>query len=232
MLTKRQLILDEYKTAEDGLWTLARCKITKASQVQTYVQVPGRYAPIDYSTALTDGLPYYGSASLEVVLESSEGTRAERQARIDYLLNRFDGMIAQIVHPDHPNHYHTGRLTITPEYNDLAHCSVKITSKIEPWRYNNEETVVTADLDYSAGAQTITLTNAGKLAVCPMIEIVGQPVQFIYGEYTTTLSKGTYQLPDIFLTTGQHDIQCGATKGVNGETSTVTFRYREAVLAG
>ncbi len=87
-MTKRQLILDGYKTAEDGLFTLTSCKITKASQVQTFVSVPGRFAPLDLSTALTDGQPYYGNASLAAVLESSEGTREERQRRIEQMVNQ------------------------------------------------------------------------------------------------------------------------------------------------
>ena len=56
-MIKRQLILNNYKTAEDGLWTLAACKITKANQMQNFMDVPGRYAPLDLSTALTDGQP-------------------------------------------------------------------------------------------------------------------------------------------------------------------------------
>lgn len=145
-MIKRQLTLDEYKTAEDGLWTLTRCKINKAQQVQNFMDVPGRYAPLDLSTVLTDGLPYYGSAALDVGLESSEGTRAERQKRIDYLVNRFDGMQTRIVHPDHPDQYLVGRVQVVPDYNDLAHCSVSLTAVLEPWFYNADETVAEAVL--------------------------------------------------------------------------------------
>lgn len=350
-MIKRQLILNEYKTAEDGLWTLAACKITKASQVQNFMDVPGRYAPLDLSTALTDGQPYYGSAGLDARLESSEGTRAERQARIDQLVNLLDGEQVRIVHPDHPNSYHIGRVQVVPEYNDLAHCAVSLSAVLEPWRYNNTETVKQASLPstetsenlldipditvsgshpysnllvgdfelpageytfsakykhegglngqisireygsldkyldtallyagkngkaaitftvpegvqgiriylysnitasagdtsvtlsnimvnegptafeyvpyYTAGDQALTLSNEGKLAVLPTVRVTGESVALTWGGQTKSLSAGTYQLPDLYLTPGKHYVVCSG-KG------TVTFTYREAVLA-
>lgn len=145
-MEKRQLILDNYKTAEDGLWTLASCKITKADQVQTFVPVPGRFAPLDLSTVLTDGQPYYGSASLSATLESSEGTREERQQRIEQMVNLLDGYTMQIIHPDHPDRYLVGRVQVTPDYNNLVQARVQVTAVCEPWLYNAAETVAQATL--------------------------------------------------------------------------------------
>lgn len=140
-MDKRQLILNNYKTAEDGLWTLASCKITKAAQVQNFVSVPGRFAPLDLSTVLTDGQPYYGSASLSATLESSEGTREERQQRIEQMVNLLDGYTMQIIHPDHPDRYLVGRAQVTPDYNNLVQARVQVTAVCEPWLYNAAETV-------------------------------------------------------------------------------------------
>lgn len=147
-MQKRQLILDTYKTAEDGQWTLASCKITKAAQVQHFEEVPGRFAPLDLSTILTDGQPYYGSAQLDAVLESSEGTRAERQERITEMVNLLDGRSVKIVHPDHPDGYMVGRVEIRPDFNGLAYSQVTVSAVLEPWRYNAEETRVTASLPH------------------------------------------------------------------------------------
>lgn len=159
-MKKRQLILNEYKTAEDGLFTLASCKITKASQVQSFVSVPGRFAPLDFSTVLTDGQPYYGNASLTAVLESSEGTRAERQARIDYMKNLLDGYTAKIVHPDYPGNYMIGRVQVVPDFNGLSYCSVSVSAVLEPWLYNEAETVVKATLPNEVeGKNLLDLTS-------------------------------------------------------------------------
>ena len=363
-MEKRQLIINGYKTAEAGLWTLASLKITKASQVQTFVSVPGRFAPLDLSTALTDGEPYYGSATLSAVLESSEGTREERQARIAEMINSLDGYLAQIILPDYPGRYMLGRVQFTPEYNNLVHARVSVSAVCDAWLYNSAETVATAALptegegknlldltsiygktttsngvtlscgydggitgsgvatgyayifnkgytlpvgvytlsfsgdgkyigstytirdkdrntlgtytvhfldpkktfnladyptyydivieikrsannselsgtayfqlekgptatDYEPyrpeGAQVLTLVNAGRLAVVPTVQVTGT-VTLTYGQYTQTLSEGTYQLPDLYLTNGKHFVVCSGS-------GTVSFTYREAVLA-
>lgn len=220
-MEKRQLILNNYKTAEDGLWTLASCKITKAAQVQTFVSVPGRFAPLDLSTVLTDGQPYYGSASLSATLESSEGTREERQQRIDQLVNLLDGYTVTITHPDHTNSYMVGRVQVTPDYNDPAHCAVKLTAVCEPWFYNNLETVATVEIEDTE--QEVVLTNAARLAVVPKIDVTGD-VTLSYGSIRRALSSGTYQLPELYLTPGEHRVSCTGS-------GTVAFTYREAVLA-
>ena len=349
-MEKRQLILNEYKTAESGLWTLASCKITKAAQVQTIVSVPGRYTPLDLSTALTDGEPYYDNARLEAVLESSEGTRAERQERIEQMVNLLDGYTVRIVHPDHPANYMMGRVQVTPEYNDLAHCAVRVSAICEPWLYNAAETVKRAsvprevqganlldipdttfsgqaayastllgDFDLPSGSYTISfkykhtgdlrgslsvreygslsnyirevplyantsekvsasftvpegvqgirlylysnitatpgatavtisdvmvtagttalpyepwyplgdallvLTNDGRLAMTPKVDVYGT-VTLVYGAFTQTLSTGSYYLPDLYLKPGAQEV---IVKG----SGTVSFTYREAVLA-
>lgn len=219
-MDKRQLILGDYHTASHS-WTLASCKITKAQQVQTFVDIPGRYAPLDLSTSLTDGQPYYGTALLDARLESSEGARDARTARIDDLVHRIDGKSLHIVHPDHPDHYLVGRVQLQPEYNDLAHCAVLVSATCEPWLYKAEETV-------SSGAVTDNeakhwLSNDGRLVVVPTVEVDGE-VTLVFGENTTTLTTGTYMLPWLELTPGEHSIT------ISGD-GTVTFTYREAVLA-
>lgn len=220
-MSKRQLIINGYKTAEAGLWTLASLKITKASQVQTFVSVPGRFAPLDLSTALTDGEPYYGNAGLEAVLESSEGTREERQARIDEMVNTLDGYLVQIIHPDHPDRYMTGRVQFTTEYNDLVHARVKLTAVCDAWLYSSSETATTKAL--TSTAQTVNLQNSGRLCVVPTIS-VSKEATLAHDGKTWTLSAGTYQLPDLYLTPGTHQVICSGS-------GSVSFTYREAVLA-
>ena len=219
-MDKRQLILGGYHTASNG-WTLASCRITKAQQVQTFVDIPGRYAPLDLSTSLTDGQPYYGTATLDALLESSEGARDARTARIDDLVHRLDGQLLHIVHPDHTDRYLVGRVQLQPEYNDLAHCAVLVSAICEPWLYNEEETVIS--LAATDNKVTHVLPNNGRLVVVPTVEVDGE-VTLVFGENTTTLATGTYMLPWLELTPGSHNIT------ISGD-GTVTFTYREAVLA-
>jgi hypothetical protein len=67
------------------------------------------------------------------------------------------------------------------------------------------------------------LTNNGRLAVTPKVDVYGE-VTLKYNSYTQLLSTGTYYLPDLFLTPGVKEV------GISG-SGTVSFSYREAVLA-
>lgn len=220
-MAKRQLIMNDYKTAEDGLWTLSSLKVTKASQVQTFVSVPGRFSPLDLSTALTDGQPYYGNASLEAVLESSEGTRDERKERIAQMVNLLDGYLVHIIHPDYPGRYMVGRVQLQQSFNDPVHCAVRVSAICEPWSYNSEETV--AEITVPTTEEAFSLTNSGRMAMVPTVKVTNT-VNLEYGAHTWALSAGEYQLPELYLTPGEHEIRCSGS-------GKITFTYREAVLA-
>ena len=227
-MEKRKLIIGEYDTALDGLWTLASWKLTKGEQVQTFVSVPGRVAPLDLSTYLTDGQPYYGNARLEAVLESSEGDRLARKQRVELMVNYLDGQQLQIYLPDDPEHYLVGRVQVYPEYNDMAHCAVRVSAACEPWLYSTEETIVT--LTATDQEQTAYLFNYGRLAVVPTVVVTGE-VRLVYGASSWALSEGEYILPELYLTPGQA-LGRPALHSVNYSGSgDITITYREAVLA-
>lgn len=227
-MSKRQLILGTYKTAEDGLWTLASCKIKKASQVQNFVSVPGRFAPLNLSTALTDGEPYYGNATLEAVLESSEGTRDERQGVIAGLTQILDGREIRIVHPDWPDHYLIGTVQVTKEYNDPAHARVKLTAICEPWFYGVQE--FEEQFLLSDEPEQIMLFNTGQLGVHPKVGVEDElNISTLDGTKSVTLSAGTHYIPWLYLP-GLRNTDALKRFNISG-SGTVTFTYREAVLA-
>ena len=227
MRSKRKLILGEYDTALHGLWTMNSCKITKAQQIQNYIDVPGRYAPLDASTALTDGQPYYGSAHLLAGFESSEGDLAARQSRIDAMRNYLDGRNLQIIHPDHPDQYLIGRVQVEQEYNDLVHCAVTVSAVCEPWFYAAEPTVQTVEL--TDESQDIQLINSGRMAVVPTVVVAGD-VHLECGASAWDLTTGEYVLPDMLLSPGRnYGVAGGLWVSCSGEGA-VTFSYREAVL--
>ena len=90
-MEKRKLIIGTYDTALIGLWTLREWSLSPAELVEEYAAVPGHSGPLDLSTVLTDGEPCYGSRTFSAILESSGGTRLERKARIDQMVNWLDG---------------------------------------------------------------------------------------------------------------------------------------------
>lgn len=224
-MIKRTIKLGDYDTAAHGLWTLAGWDFPEPVQDTNLVAVPGRAkGPLDLSTVLTDGEPSYGARELSIILESSEGDRLARKARISEMVNMLHGRRVDIVLPDDPLHYATGRLAIKTLYNDPAHASVQVTATCEPWLYAVDETVV--QLQATAAAQTIRLRNAGAMAVVPLVEVAaaaGESVNLVYGVFSWALSAGDYKLPDLLLTPGDHVITYSGA-------GTLTITYREAVL--
>lgn len=224
-MKKRTIRLGDYDTAAHGLWTLTAWEFPTPAQDTNLVNVPGRVAgPLDLSTVLTDGEPSYGSRPLTITLESSEGDRLAREARISEMINKLHGRRVDFVLPDHPLHYGTGRLHVEKLYNDMAHASVKVTGTCEPWLYAKDETVVL--LTATDEAQTVRLRNGGAMPVVPLVNIVaedGASVRLVYGAYSWALSAGDYLLPDLLLNPGDYAITYSGA-------GTVTITYREAVL--
>lgn len=226
-MDKRTLTLGAYDTATHN-WTLSACQIIKGAQVQTFISVPGRYAPLDASTALTDGQPYYESAGLEATLECSEGDRDFRQSLIETLVNYVDGRRLNIVHPDHPNHYLVGRIQTNPLYSDTAHCAVQISAVCDPWLYAAEETSV--DVQAASTEQTATLYIRGRMAVVPVVTVADEAVITFRGN-TWALSAGEHILSGLYLTPSEVPGAPAAHELTYTATDIVTFTYREAVLA-
>ena len=223
-MEKRKIIIGSYDTALEGLWTLSAWSLSKAVANEEYAHIPG-HGPLDLSTALTDGEPYYGSREFEAVLESSEGTRLEREERINYMINTLDGWRFNIKLPDDNLHYINGRLRVEKLFNNLVHASVRVSASCDPWRYNNAETVI--GVTAKSTEQTIALINNGRLSVVPTIKVTGGTANLKFtsnGETRTwALSSGEYILADIYLKTGSAPITYSGN-------ATITFTYREAVL--
>ena len=198
-------------------------ELTPAEHRKQFVEVPGRDGELDLSTALTDGEPRYGNRTLTATFERSDGTRLEREAAINTMVNWLDGWRMDIRLPDDDLHYLTGRVHVAKNYNDPAHAAVTVTAVCDPWRYNNHETVRTL----TAGADPVEtrLTNTGRRTVVPTLRITGEgaSVLLVYGAYSWTLGAGVYQLPDLILPQG------GITITYSG-TGEMSFTYREAVL--
>lgn len=224
-MQKRKILIGTYDTALEGLWTLTSWNFSKAVANEEYANVPGHNGPLDLSTVLTDGEPYYGSREFEATLESSEGSRLEREERINHMINQLDGWRFNIILPDDSLHYINGRVRVEKLFNNLAHASVRISATCDPWRYNNAPTVV--GLTASSTEQTVSLINNGRLSVVPTIKVTGGDANLKFtanGESRTwTLGTGEYILADIYLKTGAAPLTYSGN-------ATITLTYREAVL--
>lgn len=221
-MKKRAVFFGTYDTVNDGKWTLTGLVFTDPVYDQNFVKIPGSSVTLDMSTALSDGEPTYSQRTLTALFESSEGDRLARKTRIDAMVNRLDGRRLDIVLPDDPDHYITGRLSVQVLYNDMAHASVQVTAICDPWRYNNIETVV--NLLATTEAQNVILVNNGRNVVVPAIEVTGEVV-LKYNSSTLTLTEGTYKTPVLYMTTGDHELTYSTPS-----TGSLTLTYREASL--
>lgn len=219
----RKIIFGSYDTHLNGPWTLTGWTLTPAEHRQQFVEVPGRDGELDLSTALTDGAPRYGNRTLTATFERSDGTRLEREAAINTMVNWLDGWRMDIRLPDDELHYLTGRVHVAKNYNDPAHAAVTVTAVCDPWRYNNYETVLS--MTASATPVATRLTNEGRRTVVPTLNITGEgaSVSLVYGAYSWVLGPGVYQLPDLIVPQG------GIAITYSG-TGNLSFTYREAVL--
>lgn len=222
-MEKRKITFGTYDTAVDGLWTLAAWSLSSAQHVTNYVAVPGRDGSLDLSTAITDGEPRYNDRTLTATFESSEGTRLERDGRINVMTNWLDGWRMNIELPDDPDHYITGRLHIQKDYNDPAHAAVTVTAVCDPWRYNKQETLL--QLQAGETTETAILPNYGRRTAVPVLTIEGEAANVLLAidGASWALGPGTYQLPDLIVPQGGRIITYSGT-------GTLSFAYREASL--
>lgn len=221
-MNKRRIIIGDYDTAESG-WTLSAWHFSAAKYKETLVAKPGGDGAWDLSTALSDGIPRYQSRTLTATLERSDGNRESREYEIREMVNALDGLQWNIYLPDDVDRYVVGRVNVARNYSDQAHAAVTVTATCEPWKYNQYDTV--QEIQVTAATQTHHVYNGGRRAIVPVLEVEGASasVLLVYGTASRALSAGVYQVPDLLLTPGAHEIK------VSG-SGLLRISYREAVL--
>lgn len=220
---KRGLVLDDYDTAEEG-WTLCELALSEPETQTSYVEVRGRgLGQVDMSTSLTNGDPRYISRDLNARLECSEWTRDERNELISVLTNKLHGQRVDIVLPDDPTRYVTGRVIVKTEYSDTAHASVALSAVCEPWRYSKTEKVV--EVLVLDEAKEVMLSNEGRRVISPEVVVsgYGANVRLACNGSSWALNEGTYHLSGLELWRGNTLLTCEGF-------GTVIFKYREAIL--
>lgn len=221
-MEKRKIVFGTYDTAAAG-WTLTGWRLSDPVQKTKYLDKMGGDGSWDLSTALTEGLMRYKDRQLTASFESSEGDRKARESIIRQMVNQLDGARLDIVLPDDPDHYVTGRVSVQRVYSDLAHAAVTVTVVCEPWRYSNTEKAIT--LTAATSEKTATLANNGRRAVVPLLTVTGSSasVRLSYGTASASFGAGEHKWPDLLLTPGSHALKYSGSGAIK-------ITYREAVL--
>ena len=215
---RRFLILDKYNTWYDWRLTLTSKDAPKPEPKTNYVKLDGAHGSLDLTESLT-GEVAYDDRTYKASFMTSEGTREEREARLQEIATAMHGRKVQIVDPDDPGHYFFGRVKIKAAQNFAAYATVDIEATCEPWRYAVNETKRKVDV---FGSLDVVLRNNGDKTLCPVLVVVGD-LSLTFNGVTTQLTDGSYKITDIRLPHGFTVVK------LNGYGK-VTFVYREAKL--
>lgn len=160
-----------YDTIANGSWTLTGYSLSAPERKTNYVSIPGRDGEIDLASNLTDGYPRYKNRTFTATLESSNGSRADREELISDLVNTVEGRYLAIIAPDDEAHYMIGYVHTEVEFSDINHCRVILSANVAPWREALDEVYI--ELTPTNTTQYIYLENRGGRPVAPTFSAWG-----------------------------------------------------------
>ena len=215
----RGITIGDIHTANDWDLILNAMSVAPPEPKYTKISIDGRSGDLNLSRALTGDL-HYNNRPLSFVFLLTGGNQAEREDKVNEIVNLIHGTEQNIILPDDVSYYFFGECSISEVVQNKAYASFRLNVDAEPYKYSINETKRLIEL--SSTAKEIVLVNRGRKKLVPTIEVTGS-VTLEYGSSKTTLGAGTYKLLDLQLPTGNTLLQ------VSGSGS-VTFTYREAVL--
>lgn len=130
------------------------------------------------------------------------------------------GKVFKIVLDRDSQYYYQGRCTVDEFLSDKRIRQIVISVKLHPYKFKNEETVVTCEL--TSEFQTITLSN-GRKFVIPEIICSNDNTSVVFNGSNYTFNAGTHKNLGIQLVEGENIVE---VKG----SGTIEFRYREGDL--
>lgn len=218
----RGIQFGNYHTADDWDLILHTKTLTPPKPKAYYVSVPGRDGDLDLSEALTGDVHYENRIAVFSFI-ASDGTYSDREDLLSEIVAKIHGKRLQIIDPDYPGYYLSGRCTVTERTNINAYGTLTVEANCDPYKYALEETTRHVVITPSDGTISVVCTNTGRQTVTPKITVTGYAVTLTFGSTTTTLSEGTFILPALQFPAGT------TTMRVSGN-GTVAFTYREAIL--
>lgn len=216
-----------YDTITSGPWTLTGYSLSAAERKTNFVSIPGRDGEIDLAMSQTDGEPRYKNRTFTATLESSNGSRADREELINDLRNTVEGRYLQIMSPDDQEHYMQGYAHVAVEYNDLNHCRVILSAVVAPWREALDE--VYAELMPTNSAQYIYMENRGGRAAAPAFVVWGTGSVTLTWGYSSSVTINADD-EEVTLTDLMMRYKDTLRIAYTGDAQHVSYRYREAIL--
>lgn len=210
-------------TLRDWRAAITNADIISVPEANTIIlQVPGRSGNLDLSEALTGDITY---SNREIKLELASSVNLQTwYEKCLHIFNSYHGKIVTVTFDDDTSHYYKGRASVSDPQRVRNGGTLLFTVNAEPFRYSTTEKTVTVSVSSSASSASKTITNNGRMPVCPTIT-ASKACQMVTGGVTYSLLQGAQTLPAFILPQGNTAVQIKVSGG-----ATVTFKYREGWL--
>lgn len=209
----KQITFGNLKSYDDLYLILASKEIGSPKEKKNTIAIEGADGELDLTEFF--GSVKYDNRTLKFSFSSMAYPFADHYSMV---LNALHGQKVHIVLDEDPNWYYVGRLSVSPYTSDKNIGKIDIEADCEPYKYKQNETVVTEAV---SGSKTIILPNSRK-RVIPTIKTTAA-MEIAFGGRTYQAKAGTFIYPALELVEGDNEVT------VTG-TGTITFTYREGGL--
>ena len=216
------IFFDNIHSFHDLNLILSHSEIPPAKPKTNYIDIPGADGSVDMTQAHGE-VKYSDREGVKFTFTMnpsgglSESAWELKKTEISNLLN---GKQCKITLDKDPDFYWIGRVTVDSYLSDKRLRQFVITARVRPYKFKQEETVVSCDLTENLG--TVRITNARK-SVSPVIECTDNNTVIVFNGYTFNLNAGTHKILEIRFVEGVNLLQ------VSG-SGTITFKYQEGEL--
>lgn len=182
----------------------------------TTVSVEGADGEIDLSTSLTNGNMRFENRLIK--LKFAYISVDEIDEKISEFYSAIHGRTLDFIFDDDPEHYYTGRWSVTDVANNNGYTVLEVEISADPYRYDVETTVVSKTID---GTHSVILGN-GRKWVIPDITADAEMVLQFEGVLYKVL-EGRHTNNNVILRDGDNILTFSGT-------GTVIIEYRQGVL--
>lgn len=183
-----------------------------------YVDIPGSDIPIDLTEA--NGEVKYNSRNFTFTFSFNDQDESAWEDKRKEVSNLLNGKACKITLDKDPDFYWLGRCTVNSFLSNKRQRQIVITAKVHPYKYKQDETVVTVELDGTE--QTVVLQNSRK-TVCPFITCTDDNTLIGFNGNTFNFNAGTHKNLNIRFIEGENAVTISGT-------GQVTFSYQEGEL--
>lgn len=184
----------------------------------TYVDVPFRDGPLDFSTALTGGIVKYKNRTVTAEFKTQDRTPDSWKDRYHGFVNYVQGQKLPIIFDYDSQYYYLGRISCDASKDDQIIGTVSISADCDPYKYKLSPTVKEFDV---SGSLSVTLPN-DRMPTVPMVTTDAE-ITIQFGESTIVFPAGTRKAPALLLLEGENRLTLTGSGHIK-------FEYQEGAL--